>query len=180
MRKNVLKRLLCMLIAALLLFALAGCKSDKRKDEKTESDDGPKKNQVVHVGETVQYGDMKLTFKSCRVYDDHGPADIELKIECENIGSDECSFIAMGLECFVNGRSKGSCDYGSIDVMPGRVKTITAQYNHGRIDQYNKIEFDYIDSDYSKQWGKITFVVSEGSDHNYETVPVPPSDMIWG
>ena len=66
MKEDGLKRLLCLSLAALMLFAFGACsgkKDENKENGNTIEEPATPKNQVVHVGETVQYGDLTLTFE---------------------------------------------------------------------------------------------------------------------
>ncbi len=189
-----MKRVCCLLLAALLLLAIFGCKSDKQKDSNTQADNGPKKDQVVHVGETVQYGDLTFTFdKQADTYDiERYPRNWEhytsIHLICEYHGNGEVFISGNKFKIYIDGNQSEGSDrvyrtfsrdwesskfdpneyreafgfdyksaYNGITLTNGRSADLWIM-SCGEADA-KTVEFDYVNSAYSDEWGKVTFAV---------------------
>ncbi len=165
--KNGLKRLLCLSLAALMLLAFAAC---GKNSGKTSRKSNVKKNQIVHVGETVQYGKLEFTFVDY-IRDDDSYA---ICVNCKNNKQDTFYFDALTFSIYADdkqvgyhsGRSyciseehgiKGTDGYG-YDIPSGREGTLWIASNDVPAGA-SKVEFDYSLSGYAKEWGKLTFVI---------------------
>lgn len=143
MKENGLKRLLCLSMAALLLLAFAACSSKA------------KKNQVVHVGETVQYGPLMFTFDD---YEIKEREEVQIKLSCETTGSNEYDITRYRFKYFVDGISvNGGSKEDIYTLIPGRGPVKISLWVSD-CDDARRVEIDYL-GDYTREWGKLTFVV---------------------
>ncbi len=173
-------------LCTVLLLSFAACGGKNRGSK-------AKKDQVVHVGETVQYGDLEFTF------DKQGDS-----YEIEPFTSLRKRWICIHLVCKYNGSAEVTIDeedfkiYADGDTAyrgwPSEMKSYdlwlageTRSYNDMYKDAFgiregyggtmtsgrssdlwliaevegktNKVEFDYVNAEYSDRWSKITFIV---------------------
>ncbi len=184
-------KLIAIIIAAVAALLLAGglilffVLKDKRSDG--TSSGGSKKDQVVHEGETAQYGDLTFRFEKQGVaYSENWY--VAIHVFCENHGEQqvdlyESSFkpYADGTPCdtvslftdpmdwdYNNAVEKQLATYGkqpyslrdnstSIELTSGRSGDL---WIVAKIPANSKtVEFDYTNGRYSKTWGKLTFAV---------------------
>lgn len=187
--KTNMKRILCLALAALMLLAFAAC---KKKDEKKEEDPNkPKKDQVVHEGETVQYGNLKFRFeKACIAYSHyHGLSlnkAVMILLECENNSDSSKSIYHFDFKIYADGIQTDSSSNISGYNIEGtgydeRYSSVKMSSNRsGSLwiavvvpIEAKTVEFDF-DDYYSDQWGKVTFVVDTPQDYK------PEEDWIVG
>lgn len=164
--KNRLKHLLCLSITCMMLLAIVGCKGAVKKD------------QVVHVGETVQYGDFEFTF-------------LQHEIGHKTIVSEEKIIVCINIDCRYNGESNTDI-YSSLDFhiyadgSEIKYNNLIDMYAASCFENFNidkqhitvasgrpsdlwvavgvpldtkKVEFDFTHHLVSSEWGRITYVV---------------------
>lgn len=167
-----MKRIVCLALAALMLLAFVACGG---KSGKTSGESEVKKDQIVHVGETVQYGRLKFKFVDYDCGTDYfGDNMIDITLDCEIISGDNVHYVYVHNFVFYEdgkliGEGAGIEKDGYADgrdsefydktIYPGRgpvEMTIRQSYSASA----SRIEMDYRDSDYTtREWGKLTFVV---------------------
>lgn len=147
-----MRRMICVVLAVMMLPFFVAC--------------GEKKDQVVHVGETVKYGDLAFTFIE---YDADWHA---ICVKCVNNGHNEFVFRVTSFDVYADNESVGQdmVGSGSVSEKHGDGKNYYQTIASGReaklwilpnnVPQSTKIlEFDYSIALYSKKWGKVTFAV---------------------
>ena len=164
------KHIICLALAALLLLAFAACGKNGGKGEPS-GESKVKKDQIVHVGETVQYGRLKFKFVDYDCGTDYfGDNMIDITLDCEIIsGDNEKYVIASNFVFYEDGKLIGKGDGVKKDSMGtvfvwkkicpdvGPIEMTIRQYYSASA---SRIEIDYQDSDYTtREWGKLTFVV---------------------
>lgn len=179
-----INRTICLVFALVLLLSFVAC-------------GGGKKDQVVHEGETVKYGDMDLTYKKSVIgyIESHDNMDdmmdVYLNISCSYHGDDSFIFSQFKFDAYADGkeiREKGVNGYGNV---PSECQEYgytsdkeIASIPSGRSSDIwiarsvpfdtKTVEFDYMNDKYSRQWGKVTFVVD--ISQNYK----PKNDWVVG
>ncbi len=188
----------------LLAFGACSGKKDENKNENKENgntieEPATPKNQVVHVGETVQYGDLTFTFeKTGDTYQLEGFSDnypfnysryICIHIVCAYNGTGEVYLSEESFKTYINGnQADGSSrsrellrrtnEYGpyydmyeeqtgynykngwdGITLTSGRSSDLWLLARIDTDDVEAIVEFDYVNSAYSDEWGKVTFAV---------------------
>ncbi len=157
-----MKRIVCLTLAALLLFAFVACGG---KSGKTSRKSKVKKDQIVHVGETVQYGRLKFKFVDYETRNN----TIEITLDCEIISGDNEEYVfAHNFVFYEDGKLIGEgagiekdgmgLHFLCKEIYPDRgpvEMTIRQEYSASA----SRIEIDYRDDDYTREWGKLTFVV---------------------
>ncbi|MBQ6235410.1 MAG: hypothetical protein IJK54_05790 [Clostridia bacterium] len=201
--KNRLKRIICLVLAVLMLLAFGACsgKKDENKNENKENgntieEPATPKNQVVHVGETVQYGDLTFTFEKQGIdfistgsdYYYVSSCDTCIHISCANNGQNNVEVSPWNFSIYADGNTVENDPYysgyylrhqvgvdswnKSVTVAPGRTGDLWVIANAPF--ETNMIEFDYVNPDYSNRWGKITFVIAVPHE------ALPPDNAVVG
>jgi len=158
--KNGMRRMICVVLAVMMLPFFVAC--------------GEKKDQVVHVGETVQYGDFEFTFLQQEIEVYEGKLIVRLNIDCGFKGDGTASIFSHDFHVYADGEGLEMDDSFSdrVHVSNGRTSDLSVTTTVP-IDS-KTVEFDYSNSYYSKQWGKITFVVDIPQDYQ------PEDDWVLG
>lgn len=164
-----LKKTAVFLLAVIVFLSFAACSKEK---ERTSSQS--KKNQVVYVEKSAQYGDLKITFLEYELKHMSTGTYPRIHLLIENNGDDKFEIYANDFEVFADNNDMGSCDSDyswtdgragnctnkRLELHPGRNGEIWINYTRRDISDYNIIEFDYVYSPFAKQWGKITFAIN--------------------
>jgi hypothetical protein len=158
------KHIICLALAALLLFAFAAC----GKNGGNSGESKVKKDQIVHVGETVQYGRLKFKFVDYETDNRNNEIEITITLDCEKISGDNEEYVfAHNFVFYEDGKligegagieKDGMGYYLDKEIYPDRgpVEMSIRQFSSASA---SRIEIDYRDSDYTREWGKLTFVV---------------------
>lgn len=167
--KNRIKRTICLVLALALLLSFVAC-------------GGGKKDQVVHEGETVKYGDMELTFKKSviggtELRSNGNNMDVYLNISCSYNGDDSLKFSHFEFDTYADGKEIRDKYYDGLGVAPSECQEYGytsdkwfASIPSGKSSDIwivrsvpldtKTVEFYYMNDIYSRQWGKVTFVVN--------------------
>ena len=195
-----MKRLVCLILIALMLFASIACNfpqetasgNESASNNESSSGKSGNKNQVVHIGETVQYGDLEIKFNLqgvdylCAIASEQGWAKcVPYSYACINLilsynGNGEIKVPRTDFSAYVEGMQVSSEN----DVSSER-KTLklferlgfheedkekkAATITMGRSSDLwivyrvplgtETVEFDYVNSRYADEYGRVTFVV---------------------
>lgn len=204
--KNGTKRIICLTLAALMLFALAACKTTRKRkssndgntlledhnlggdygqtssqitlgghdpinDQIGNNDNQQKRDQVVHEGESVWYGDLKLTFVGQEKEHKYG-YKVSINVMCEYSGNSKINISPSSFLAFADGEQiEIPYSSDSVSLTSGRSSDlwIAAYSKRGA----RTIEFDYVNSDYAEEWGKVTFIVDLQPSDYYVATPAP-------
>ena len=155
-----MKRITSIIILLFMVLSVFGCS-------------GGTKNQVVHVEETAQYGDLKFTFLEYELKHMSSGTYPRIHLLIENNGNNKYRITAREFDVFADNNDIGHCDSGYpwtdgragncsneyLELQPGRSGEIWVNYTICDISDYNIIEFDYVYSPFAERWGKITFAM---------------------
>lgn len=194
--KQSMKRMAAMLAVLPMLFALAACgictgqntsrtvfepqsyqatysvpivQFDTQPDyEPNFEEDRAVKDQVIHIGEIADYGDLRFSFTEC----DFDQGVFSIKVRCENTGNEKICFNAQECEVYGDGVSMYSAGGTVVNIMPGRMADVQLKAGSDRKLFFAKqVQFDYLDPDHANKWGKITFAVDIPDAYEPENNP---------
>lgn len=187
MKNKRFRNVMLLVTAVLMLIACFGCGENK------EGKSSGKKNQVVHPGETVQYGDLEISFDELlhyykRVYQSGDPTDdyqilLYPVLTINNNGQKrQLSFSQFTAYC---DGTEIKTEYGkdSYDLTLETERSGQLIFGADVFPCYKKtnsmpetLDFDFSLPEYADQWGKLTFRVDLGSvDFSNDSDP----DRIW-
>lgn len=152
-----MKRMVCVTLIVVMLFAFVACNCVNKA----------KQNQVVYVGETVEYGDLTFTFEEQDIGYYGSQNNVScigcIKISCLYNGQDDENISRNDFLIFADGSPTENISREGLKMQ--------TSLTSGRSDdcwvaartplETEMIEFDYVNPKYSDKWGKVTFIINE-------------------